>query len=258
MPEMARDSRPLDPKTRLSRVRVRSKVQPRRALAREATHDQRFPPALASGPCHPADLVFCRPARVDRASRRREPGEGERGRISGDRRSARRLGRAGDDTGRQTWRPRVASRAPTSHALRQQLEAAQTQIALLKNVVIQALRAQSAAEEALRREQATPQTAPAPGRPGPAGAPEPALAEQLEALTDTVERPRKQRWMRCVAGRRTSRSRKDAGAAMHESRSDDLAEEALAAAAEEEDAMLPELGHGRQVRALERGRTARV
>src|SRR5688500_16112582 len=37
--------------------------------------------------------------------------------------------------------------------LRARLEEAETQIRLLKNVVIQALRAQSAAEEALRREQ---------------------------------------------------------------------------------------------------------
>src|SRR5918996_2979240 len=47
-------------------------------------------------------------------------------------------------------------------ALRERLEAAETQIALLKNVVIQALRAQSAAEEALHREQAAGHTPPTP------------------------------------------------------------------------------------------------
>ena len=101
-------------------------------------------------------------------------------------------------------------------SLRQQLEAAQTQIALLKNVVIQALRAQSAAEEALRREQATPQTALAPeGARDPAGAPEPMLGDQLEALTGTVERLQAE--VDALHGRAPHEQvAQDAGAAMDE------------------------------------------
>jgi outer membrane protein OmpA-like peptidoglycan-associated protein len=71
-------------------------------------------------------------------------------------------------------------------ALRQQLEAAETQIALLKNVVIQALRAQSAAEARVR-EQATPQGAAADeGAPEPGGQGDVVVADQLAALTATV------------------------------------------------------------------------
>ena len=69
----------------------------------------------------------------------------------------------------QVGKPGVQGGEPGTdvHALRQQLDAAEAQIALLKNVVIQALRAQSAAEEALRREQATPRAAPSlEGVPG--------------------------------------------------------------------------------------------
>ena len=58
---------------------------------------------------------------------------------------------------------------PTPLPCAQRLEEAETQIRLLKNVVIQSLRAQSAAEEALRREQAAappsvaaPEAEPAP------------------------------------------------------------------------------------------------
>lgn len=76
-------------------------------------------------------------------------------------------------------------------ALRQRLEAADTQIKLLKNVVIQALRAQSAAEEALRREQAARQNAAAPeAEPDTIGTQDLMLADQLEALTDSVRRLR--------------------------------------------------------------------
>jgi outer membrane protein OmpA-like peptidoglycan-associated protein len=122
-------------------------------------------------------------------------------------------------------------------ALRQQLEAAQSQIALLKNVVIQALRAQSAAEEALRREQASAQNAPAPE--GAAGASEPKVAERLDALTDTVAHLQAE-----VEALRASAPNEQAaqggGAAPQES---DVAEEAPGAA-DEEDAMLPGSGMG--------------
>jgi len=76
--------------------------------------------------------------------------------------------------------------------LRARLAEAETQIRLLKNVVIQALRAQSAAEEALLREQATARqegTAPET-EPAPAGSQDPRLAEQVEALTDSVRQLR--------------------------------------------------------------------
>ena len=131
------------------------------------------------------------------------------------------------------------------HALRQHLDAAEAQIALLKNVVIQALRAQSAAEEALRRAQATPGAAPGPeGVPGPAGAPEPTLAEQLEALTGRVERLQAE--VDALHGRAPDEHvAQDAGAAMDESRSVGVVtEEALAAATDDEDAMLPGSGMG--------------
>jgi outer membrane protein OmpA-like peptidoglycan-associated protein len=137
-------------------------------------------------------------------------------------------------------------------SLRQQLEAAQTQIALLKNVVIQALRAQSAAEEALRLAQAKPQTALAQGGPrDSAGPPEPALADRVETLTDTVERLQSE--VDALHGRAPqARVTQDTGAAMDESRSLDLAKEALAAA-EEEDAMLPDSGTGGKYEPLSEG-----
>jgi outer membrane protein OmpA-like peptidoglycan-associated protein len=141
-------------------------------------------------------------------------------------------------------------------SLRQQLDAAQTQIALLKNVVIQALRAQSAAEEALRREQAKPQTALTQEGPrDPRGAPEPMLAAQLEALTDTVERLQAE--VDALHGRTPhAQVAQDAGAAIDESRSIGLAKEALAAAAEEEDAMLPDSGVGGKYEPLSEGEPA--
>jgi outer membrane protein OmpA-like peptidoglycan-associated protein len=73
--------------------------------------------------------------------------------------------------------------------LRERLEEAETQIRLLKNVVIQALRAQSAAEEALSREQAAQQSVPE-AEPAPAGAQEGMLAQRVEALTDSVRQLR--------------------------------------------------------------------
>ena len=109
----------------------------------------------------------------------------------------------------QVGKPGVQGGEPGTdvHALRQQLDAAEAQIALLKNVVIQALRAQSAAEEALRREQATPRAAPGP--------------ESVPAF----RRCRRRGGLGCCP---RGRGRDAAG-----------------------------VGHGRQVRALERGRTAR-
>ena len=156
----------------------------------------------------------------------------------------------------QVGKPGVQGGAPESDvgALRQQLEAAESQIALLKNVVIQALRAQSAAEEALRREQATAGAAVASqGVPDPAGAPEPTFAEQLKALTGRVERLQAE--VDALHGRAPHEQvAQDAGAATDESRSVDLAaEEALAAAAEEEDAMLPGSGMGGKYEPLSEG-----
>jgi outer membrane protein OmpA-like peptidoglycan-associated protein len=130
-------------------------------------------------------------------------------------------------------------------ALRAQLEAAETQIALLKNVVIQALRAQSAAEEALRREQAAP-TAAAPRDPG--GAPDSALVDQVEALTATVQHLRAD--VDALRGRRPSEptAQQDTGSAMRQSGSGGISEEDDPAA--EEDAMLPGSGMGGQYEPL--------
>ena len=118
-------------------------------------------------------------------------------------------------------------------ALREQLQAAETQIALLKNVVIQALRAQSAAEEALRREQAEPGAAPAPeAAPEPVGRADPTLADQVATLTDTVRR-----------------LRADLEALRARSPSEPAAEQD-AAPAVEEDAMLSDSGMGGQYEPL--------
>ena len=130
-------------------------------------------------------------------------------------------------------------------ALRERLEAAETQIKLLKNVVIQALRAQTAAEAALRRERVARRTASVPeAGPDPVGSPELMLSDQLEALTDSVQR-----------------LRADVDALRDESSSSELQEGPAASAAQplgsfdspeapgdaaalEEDAMLPESGMG--------------
>ena len=71
------------------------------------------------------------------------------------------------------------------------LEEAETQIRLLKNVVIQALRAQSEAEEALRRERAARASGAEP-EPEPAAGESDyqTLAEQVAALTGSVRRLR--------------------------------------------------------------------
>jgi outer membrane protein OmpA-like peptidoglycan-associated protein len=139
-------------------------------------------------------------------------------------------------------------------ALRQQLQEAETQIALLKNVVIQALRAQSAAEEALRREQAAPATAPAPeAARAPAEAAD--LAGQLDALTDTVQRLRAE--VDALRGRTPSgqAQEQDAGSAARESGSAGMTKGALAAPADEapadeQDAMLADSGMGGQYEPL--------
>lgn len=67
-------------------------------------------------------------------------------------------------------------------ALRARVEAAETQIELLKSVVVQAMHAQSAAETALRREREAQDA-----RKGGAGSPDLMLADQLEVLTDNLE-----------------------------------------------------------------------
>jgi outer membrane protein OmpA-like peptidoglycan-associated protein len=67
-------------------------------------------------------------------------------------------------------------------ALRARVEAAETQIELLKSVVVQALRAQSAAETALRREREAQDATKSA-----AGSADLMLADHLEALTDNLE-----------------------------------------------------------------------
>jgi outer membrane protein OmpA-like peptidoglycan-associated protein len=69
--------------------------------------------------------------------------------------------------------------------LRQRIEAAETQIQLLKSVVIQALRAQSAAEEALQREREAQDVAPGAG-PGESASRDVMIADHLEALTESL------------------------------------------------------------------------
>jgi outer membrane protein OmpA-like peptidoglycan-associated protein len=113
-------------------------------------------------------------------------------------------------------------------------------------VVIQALRAQSAAEEALHREQAAAQTAPA--AQGAPGAPAPTVAEQLAALTDTVARLQTE--VDALRRRAPNEQVAQGGAAPQES---DLAEESLGAAAEDEDAMLPGSGMGGKYEPLSEG-----
>ena len=136
-------------------------------------------------------------------------------------------------------------------ALREQLQAAETQIALLKNVVIQSLRAQSAAEEALRREQATQRPAPQPALARPTvGSPELMLADQLEALTDTVQRLRAEVDALRGQGAGGQDGAQPAGAVVPQSSSVGLTKEAMAATMENGDAMLADSGMGGQYEPL--------
>lgn len=79
----------------------------------------------------------------------------------------------------------VAVRPEEIQTLRQRVEAAESQIQLLKGIVIQALRAQTAAEEALQREREARDLAPGAG-PDAAGSRDLTLAEHLEALTESL------------------------------------------------------------------------
>jgi outer membrane protein OmpA-like peptidoglycan-associated protein len=125
-------------------------------------------------------------------------------------------------------------------ALRQQLEAAETQIALLKNVVIQALRAQSAAEATLHRGQAAPQTAaPHEGAPETGGQGDLAVADQLAALTATVQSLQAE-----VHALRREVPPAQVAERDTESLARESSSEALAAPVEEEDAMLADSGMG--------------
>jgi outer membrane protein OmpA-like peptidoglycan-associated protein len=128
-------------------------------------------------------------------------------------------------------------------ALRERLQEAETQIRLLKNVVIQALRAQSAAEEALRREQAARQSraVPEPG-PAPTGSQDQMLAAQVEVLTDSVRRLRAD--VDALRGRAPSEEPPAPGrqSALRPSSSIDKPEPTVDPL--EEDAMLPEAGMG--------------
>ena len=139
-------------------------------------------------------------------------------------------------------KPDVAGAEPGTEviALREQLEAAETQIALLKNVVIQALRAQSAAEEALRQRQAAGAAAPDPQVAGdPVGAPDPTLADRVDTLTETVQR--------LQAEVEALRGRTSGGQIEQERSSAELSEGALAV---DEDAMLAGSGMGGQYEPL--------
>jgi outer membrane protein OmpA-like peptidoglycan-associated protein len=136
-------------------------------------------------------------------------------------------------------------------ALREQLQAAETQIALLKNVVIQSLRAQSAAEEALRREQATQRTVPQPALARTTvGSPELMLADQLEALTDTVQRLRAEVDGLRAQGASGQDATQHAGSVVQPSNSVGFTREAMAATVENEDAMLADAGMGGQYEPL--------
>jgi outer membrane protein OmpA-like peptidoglycan-associated protein len=131
-------------------------------------------------------------------------------------------------------------------ALRARLAEADTQIRLLKNVVIQALRAQSAAEDALRREQAAARpSVPAP-EPEPAmtGSQDLMLAEQVEALTDTVRRLRAD--VDALRSRPPSEEppQPDRESALRPSGTPDDPESTVTGEFLEEDAMLPEAGIG--------------
>ncbi|HEX6112394.1 MAG TPA: OmpA family protein [Geminicoccaceae bacterium] len=130
-------------------------------------------------------------------------------------------------------------------ALRERLEEAETQIRLLKNVVIQALRAQSAAEEALRREQAAGQSSAVPqAEPAPTGSQDLMLAAQVEALTDSVRRLRED--VDALRGQSPSERppEPDRGSVMRPSSSLGEPEATVAGDPLEEDAMLPEGGMG--------------
>jgi outer membrane protein OmpA-like peptidoglycan-associated protein len=79
----------------------------------------------------------------------------------------------------------VTVRPDEIQTLRQRIEAAETQIQLLKSVVIQALRAQSAAEEALQRERVARDVAPGAG-PDATGSRDLMLADHLAARTESL------------------------------------------------------------------------
>jgi outer membrane protein OmpA-like peptidoglycan-associated protein len=85
--------------------------------------------------------------------------------------------------GAATGDPAAAAAPPDEFAvLRDRIEAAETQIELLKSVVVQALRAQSAAETALRREREARDAGE-----GAAGSTELMLTDQLQALNSNLE-----------------------------------------------------------------------
>jgi outer membrane protein OmpA-like peptidoglycan-associated protein len=129
--------------------------------------------------------------------------------------------------------------------LRERLEEAETQIRLLKNVVIQALRAQSDAEEALLREQAARGGAAAPeAEPAPVESEDVMLAERVEALTDSVRRLRAD--VDALRERPPSEQPPAPGreSVMRPSTALGEAEETGRTDPLEEDAMLPEAGMG--------------
>ena len=130
-------------------------------------------------------------------------------------------------------------------ALRARLAEAETQIRLLKNVVIQSLRAQSAAEDALRREAAArPSVTPPEAEPATTGSEDLMLAEQVEALTDTVRRLRVD--VDALRSRAPSEEppQPDRESALRPSSAADDPEPTGAGEPLEEDAMLPEAGMG--------------
>lgn len=129
--------------------------------------------------------------------------------------------------------------------LRQRLEEAETQIRLLKNVVIQALRAQTEAEEALLREQAARRGAAAPeAEPAPVEPQELMLAERVEALADSVRLLRAD--VDALRERPPSEQPPAPGRESAIRPSSDPGDPEAGGAADplEEDAMLPEAGMG--------------
>jgi outer membrane protein OmpA-like peptidoglycan-associated protein len=131
-------------------------------------------------------------------------------------------------------------------ALRARLAEAETQIRLLKNVVIQSLRAQSAAEDALRREQAAarPSVTPPEAEPAATGSEDLMLAEQVDALTDSVRRLRAD--VDALRSRPASEEppTPDRESALRPSGATEDPEATVAGEPLEEDAMLPEAGMG--------------
>ncbi len=186
------------------------------------------------------------------------PAQGERSRISGDRRPARRLGRAGDGTGRQTWRAKVASRGPmfmrcASSSRRRKRRSRCSRTWSFKPCARSPQPRRRSAASRRRRARLLLRKA-CPIRPARRSPPSPSSSRRSPAASSGFRR----RWMRCTAARRTSRSHK-----MRERRWTVAFRRCrrrggLGRCRRGRGRDAAGVGHGRQVRAFERGRTARV